>query len=111
MHPYGNTSWKNKPELDRSAKQAQYVDNPQFVFDPFRKSRTNPMTFINSILPTPEEDKWRDTPYYIRELFKKTFIRSSFTMDKNRMYKDRPTMQKWCDELDKWNKDLKAQKR
>lgn len=111
MHPYGNTSWKNKPELDRSAKQAQYVDNPQFVFDPFRKSRTNPMTLINSILPTPEEDKWRDTPYYIQELFKKTFIRSMFTMDKNRMYKDRPTMQKWCDELDRWNKDLKAQKR
>lgn len=104
MHPYGKTTWKDRPEYDENLVRDECINNPRFVFDP---SKT-----LSQLLDV----KWINTPRYIQDLFNKTFIQPypAFAVKDKNYYASirskRPTMQMWCDGLNKWYKDLKAQK-
>ena len=116
MHPYGKTTWKDKPAYDQTLVRDECIDNPHYVFDHYKARLFSPTK--NAFLPSPLDDKWRNTPHYIQDLFNKTFMPpypATYAVKDKRYYdsirRNRPTVQMWCDGLNRWNKDLKAQKR
>lgn len=116
MHPYGRTAWKDKPAYDHILVRNECIDNPHYVFDPYKPRLFSPIK--NAFLPSPLDDKWRNTPRYIQDLFYKTFMPpypAVYAVKDKKHYdsirRNRPTVQMWCDGLNRWNKDLKAQKR
>ena len=111
MHPYGKTLWRERQNSNPATIKEQYISNPQFFFDARRMGLPKPMALINGIPQSPVDDKWRNTPYYIRDLFYQTFG-TPFCKDQNHldtMRKKRPTVQTWCNGLSRWYNDLKRQ--
>ena len=116
MHPYGKTTWKDKPAYDQTSVRDECIGNPHYVFDPYKARLFSPIK--NAFLSSPLDDKWRNTPHYIQDLFYKTFMPpypAVYAVKDKKYYdsirRNRPTVQMWCDGLNRWNKDLKAQKR
>lgn len=118
VHPYGKTTWKDRPAYDENMVRDECINNPHFIMDSYSTSLFSPRLSRSAGLFSSVGDKWENTPFYIQDLFTKTFAQSYSTAFavKDREYyasirRRRPTVNMWCEGLRKWYKDPKAQER